>query len=134
LQWLAFVEETYPDALNVANIVLCWMYSKFTPDFNRSIQSLTAAFPLDSNDMQAVRKLEESLPEDLLDVCQTRHRDIAQADGMDQGTHQTYLDNDAAVEQNIIELRFHMALRETLEALDEAEERWGDGPASSLPK
>lgn len=84
--------------------------------------------------MQAVRKLEESLPEDLLDVCQMKHRDIAEEDGMDQGTDQTYLDNDAAIEQNIIELRFHMALRETLEALDQAEERWGDGPELSLPK
>lgn len=34
LEWLTFVEETYPDALDVANIVLCWMYSKCTLGFS----------------------------------------------------------------------------------------------------
>lgn len=84
--------------------------------------------------MQAVRKLEESLPEDLLDICQTRQRDFAEENGMDQDTEQSHMANDEAIEQNIIELRFYIALRETLEALDEAEEQWGPGPALSLPK
>lgn len=53
---------------------------------------------------------------------------------MDQDMEQPHMANDAGIEQNIIELRFHTALKETLEALDEAEEQWGAGPAASLPK
>ncbi|KAJ9115295.1 hypothetical protein QFC20_001162 [Naganishia adeliensis] len=113
LQWLTFVEETYPDALNVANIVLCWMFN--------------------SNDLLAVRRLEESLPEDLIETCQARQRTFVEEDVMDQDMEQPHMANDAGIEQNIIELRFHTALRETLEALDEAEEQWGAGPAASLP-
>jgi hypothetical protein len=90
--------------------------------------------PLDSNDLQAVRKLEESLPEDLIETCHAREKNFLEEDLMDQDMEQPYVANDDGIEQNIIELRFHMALRETLEALDDAEGQWGAGPASSLPK
>lgn len=90
--------------------------------------------PLDSNDLQAVRKLEESLPEDLIETCHAREKKFLEEDLMDQDGEEPHMANDAGIEQNIIELRFHMALRETLESLDEAEEQWGAGPMASLSK
>lgn len=107
------------------------MHIGFLDDESRRLTILSAA---DNDDLLAVRQLEGSLPEDLIQTCQARQIHFEEEDAMDQDTESHYLVNDAAIEQNIIELRFHMTLRDTLEVLDMAEEQWGSGPASSFPK
>ncbi|GHJ85979.1 hypothetical protein NliqN6_2381 [Naganishia liquefaciens] len=113
LEWLVFVDETYPDALNLANICFCWMYN--------------------SKNVSAVRRLEESLPQNLIETCQAAHTRFEEESLRDEGSSSGLEDNDAGIEQNIIELRFHVMLRETLDALSEAERQWDAGPVACLP-
>ncbi|KAJ9099990.1 hypothetical protein QFC19_005807 [Naganishia cerealis] len=113
LEWLTFVEDTYPDALHVANIYICWMFN--------------------NDNVNAVVKLKQALPADLLAICAARQQMISDDQAMDQDVGADAEGNDARIEQNMVELKFHMALEKTVEALDEAEDQWAAGPSACLP-
>ncbi|KAJ9123248.1 hypothetical protein QFC22_001444 [Naganishia vaughanmartiniae] len=83
--------------------------------------------------MEAVRKLKQALPVDLFETCAARQRVFSNEPAMDQDMKGDAESNDARIEENVIELKFHMALHKTLEALDEAEDKWDVGPADLLP-
>jgi hypothetical protein len=87
----------------------------------------------DSRDVSAVRKLEESLPQDLIETCQAAQRRIVEENPHRDQADDDLEDNDAAIEQNIIELRFHLLLRDTIDTLGTAETQWDGGPAGCLP-
>lgn len=88
---------------------------------------------LDNDKIDAVRKLKQALPADFYEICETRQRLSTNAQSMDQDTGGDAETNDARIEENIIELKFHMALEHTIESLDVAEDQWDVGPAESLP-
>lgn len=83
--------------------------------------------------MDAVRKLKQALPTDLLETCAARQRLYLNEEAMDQDVEGDAETNDARIEENVIELKFHMALEKTVKTLDDAEDQWNVGPAESLP-
>lgn len=83
--------------------------------------------------MDAVRKLKQALPTDLLETCAARQRLYLNEEAMDQDVEGDAETNDARIEENVIELKFHMALEKTVNTLDDAEDQWNVGPAESLP-